>query len=236
MIRIERRGPAAWLLLDRPAARNALDLSGWRALAEAARAVAASDAVVAGLGSAAPGMFCAGSDLFELARLADRPDERAPFRLAMRAAIDALAALPMPLVACVAGPCHGAGVALALAADVIAAEPGATFAIPPARLGIGYPAEDVARLAVRVGRGRAARLLFTGSSIDAAEALRIGLADAADGDALVDAIAANDRAALRALKAALSDPADPAHAAAFDAGFGGAAFQAAAARFRRADA
>ncbi len=233
MIRVDRTGAVAAVLLDRPEARNAISMEGWRALARCFADLAASDASVVVLRSAVPGVFSAGADLAELARLADRPDERAPFRETMRAAIDAFAALPIPTVAAVDGGCFGAGVALALAADLIVAGQEARFAVPPAKLGIGYPAADVARLAARVGRGQAARLLFTAAPIDAGQALRIGLADQiADADEIATTIATNDADALRLLKRVLADPGHPAHAAAFDASFGSPAFRVGTSRYR----
>ncbi len=233
MIRVEREGAVATVWLDRPEARNAISMAGWRELTRCLTELAASDVRVVLLRSAVPGVFSAGADLAELARLADHPAERTPFREAMRAAIDALAALPMPTVAAVEGGCFGAGVALALAADLRVAGEGARFAVPPARLGIGYPAEDVARLAARVGQGQAARLLFTASPIDAGEALRIGLVhQIADPGEVAATIAANDAEALRLLKRMLATSSDPAHAAAFDASFGSAAFLTGTSRYR----
>lgn len=230
MIRLTQHEAVAHLHLDRPEARNAISIAGWHALAEAVHGLAADTACLVLTGGA---VFSAGADLAELARLADHPAERPAFRAAMRAGIDALATARVPTVAAVNGACHGAAVALVLACDLVVAGEGARFAVPPARLGIAYPREDVARIAARVGRGQAARLLFTAAAIERDEALRIGLADlAGDGIAVARAIAENDAGALAALKATLADPADPAHDAAFDARFDGARFRAATTRWR----
>lgn len=232
MIVLDQQRGIVRLTLDRPAQRNALATEDWRMLAETIATVP-QDAGVVLLRSSTPGIFSAGADLRDLARLAEKPERRAPFRLAMRAAIDALAALPMPVVAAIDGGCFGAGVALALAADLRVASATATFAVPPARLGIAYPAEDVARLAARVGEAQAARLLFTAETIDADEALRIGLVDMIDdGAAVADAIAANDPIALATLKAMLREPGAPRHAAAFEDSFANPRFAAATQRYR----
>lgn len=236
MIRLAQDGTISRLTLDRPDRRNALATADWQALADTIASIS-RDAAAVVLGSSTPGMFCAGADLGDLARLADAPERRAPFRLAMRAAIDTLAALPMPVVTLVDGGCFGAGVALALAADLRVATPAAVFGVPPAALGIAYPAEDVARLAQRTGSAHAARLLFTGARIDAAEAQRINLVDILADDAAaaaqtIDQIAAKDVAALRTLKAMLVDPADPAHAQAFEDSFASPRFAAATQRYR----
>lgn len=232
MIGLDRTGDVVRLTLDRPAQRNALATAHWHQLAKTIAGVPVDAAVVL-LRSSSAGIFSAGADLAELAGLADAPPARTAFRQAMRAGIEALAALTMPVVAWIDGGCFGAGVALALAADLRIASEAARFAIPPARLGIAYPAEDVARLTARVGAGAAARLLFTGNTIEAAEALRIGLVDAVgDGAAEATAIAGNDAAALATLKAMLRDPAAPGHAQAFEDSFASARFRAATARWR----
>ena len=232
MIGFEMDGAIARITLARDGRRNAMGAAHFHELAHIAAAVPREAAVVL-LQSGVPGIFSAGADLSEAARLADAPELRAPFRLAIRAAVESLAALPMPLVAAIDGGCHGAAVALMLAADVRVASSDASFAIPPARLGIGYPAEDLARLLAVVGPGQAARLLFTAATIDAHEALRIGLVDViGDGAAIAAQIAANDSGALVMLKAMLRDPAAPDHAAAFEDSFANPRFRAAAQRYR----
>lgn len=221
------------LTLDAPATRNALDMAGWVSLAGAVAQVAATPSVraliVRGAGG---GGFCAGSHLREIARLADHPDERAAFRQAMRAALEPLAALPIATIALIEGDCFGAGVALALACDIRIAGPQAVLAITPARLGITYPQEDVARLVALVGPGQAARLLYGAGRVDAAEAARIGLVEIVADDAALAArdlaaqIAGNAPTSLASLKAMVAHGQrgrDPAFDAAFDGAFGGAA-------------
>jgi enoyl-CoA hydratase/carnithine racemase len=232
MISLDRDGPVARLTLDRAERRNAMGTAHFLALADAVSRVP-RDAAVVLLQSAVPGTFSAGADLKEIARLAEELERRAPFHRAIRAAADALAALPMPVVAAIDGGCHGAAFALILAADVRIAGPEASFAIPPARLGIAYPAEDLARLAALIGPGQAARLVFTAETIDAAEAQRIGLVEAiGDGAAVAAAIAGNDPAALASLKAMLRDPAALGHAGAFEDSFASIRFRDATQRYR----
>lgn len=209
----------ARLILDRPEARNALTRAGWRALGEAAGALGRGGARLV-LIEGTSGAFCAGADLKEFAGIRAEPDGAADFRAAMRAGIEAVAALPMPVIARVDGACYGAGVALALAADLILAGPDARFAVTPARIGLSYPQADVARLVARVGPGRAGRLLLGAGAIGAEEALRIGLADeGGDGAGLIAAILANADQSLAALKAAIRRAVDVAGDAQADARF-----------------
>lgn len=176
MIRLDFDGPTAWLRLDRPEARNALPMASWEDFAWRIDEVGASAArllIVTGEGSS----FCAGADLAEFAELQASEAARRRFRIAIRAALDGLAALSIPTLAVIEGACFGAGVALAMACDIRFAVPDARLAITPAKIGIGYPQEDVHRLVSLVGPGVAARLLFTGMTIDAAEAHRLGLVE-----------------------------------------------------------
>lgn len=232
MIHLQFDEATALLSLDRGGARNALAISAWDAIAEAIESVAASDARVLIIESAMPGMFSAGADLSKFPALVADLAMRTRFRTAMARGIEVVAGLPIPVIAAVDGGCFGAAVALTLACDIVVAGDAALFATTPAKLGIGYPATDVARLRDRVGAGQAARMLFTGDRIDADEAARIGLANRRVADAGSEAramaamIAANDPDAVRMLKAVLRDPGDPAHDRSFEDAFGSSGFAA----------
>lgn len=230
MIRWSLSDNVAILTLDRGGARNAIAIGGWEAIAATAAEIAASGAHAVVVQSAMPGMFSAGADLSEFRLLTENPDLRTRFREAMKAGIEGLAALPMPVIAAVDGGCFGAAVALTLACDIVVAGDAATFATTPAKLGLSYPASDVARLQARVGRGAAALMLFTGDRVSADAALQIGLAQlrvnhaAAKAHELARAVAANVPGAIGKLKQVLRNPDAPGHDTAFDDAFGSPAF------------
>lgn len=230
MIRLQFDQAIALLTLDRGGARNALPIAAWDAIADAAASVAASNAQVLIIEAAMPGTFSAGADLGEFSALITDRTLRTRFRTAMATAIEALAELPIPVIAAVDGGCFGAAVALTLASDIVVAGDAALFAITPAKLGIGYPASDVARLRARVGAGQAARMLFTGDRIDADAALQIGLAHfrvsnaAEQARTMAATICVNDPDAVRLLKSILRDPANPGHDQAFEDAFGSPGF------------
>ncbi|MDT8757784.1 enoyl-CoA hydratase/isomerase family protein [Sphingomonas psychrotolerans] len=234
MINLTRDGPVATIALARPEAKNALPIAAWQALAGAAADAGDARAVI--LRSEVPGIFSAGADVREFEALQADPALRTTFRTAMRDAIEALAALPVPVIAAVDGGCFGAAVALILAADIRVAGNYAEFATTPARLGLGYPQQDVARLTAQVGKGMASLMLFTGDRLAPDEAKRIGLVElrakrAADtATALASAIAANAPEAVRLLKRTLrgAEGLDEA----FDDAFGGAEFAEGLAAFR----
>lgn len=201
MFRLERNDDYARLILDRPEARNAIPAAGWNALAEKIDVVEASDVrmlVVLGANET----FCAGADLDDLAAMRSDPAAIARFRTEMRGALDRLRSLAIPTIALIEGHCYGAGVALAMACDIRIAALTAQFAITPAKIGISYPQEDVHRLVDLVGSGQAARMLFSGLVVYSDEAKHIGLIDThmPGHKAILEAIVANDRESLAALK------------------------------------
>jgi len=166
MFHLTIEGDVARLRLGRPQVRNAIPAEGWRdlqALVEGSTVRAARLLVIEGDRAS----FCAGADLGDLAAMAGDSAACAAFRCAMRGALDALAALGIPTIALIEGACFGAGVALAMACDIRIAGHEARFAITPARLGIAFPQQDIARLVGLVGRQEALILLLTANTIDA---------------------------------------------------------------------
>ena len=231
MIRFEQDGEVGRLVLDRPERRNALSMDDWEGLASrCAEAEAAGARLLLVTGAA--GAFCAGADLSEFPQINGDAALRTRFREAMRRGLDALRDLSIPTIALIEGPCFGAGVALAMACDIRIAAPDARFAITPAKIGIGYPQEDVAALVQLVGTGWAARLLFTGTPIDAAMAQAIGLVEGVGGEpeaaALTQAMSACDAGSISMLKRGIALAAngvvrDAGQDREFDALMGGAA-------------
>lgn len=165
--------------------------------------------VVTGEGPA----FCAGGDLSWIAESPQLTvdDVRArmmPFYRAWLGIRD----LEVPTVAAVNGPAIGAGLCLALACDLRYAAAGARFSAPFTALGMHPGMAATWLLPEAVGLPTARELLFTGRSVDAQEALRIGLVQGVYGDdalleevaALADTIAATAPVATRLTKAALA--------------------------------
>lgn len=207
-------GPIARLSLNRPEAHNAIPQAGWAELKAILDELADTPPRVLLIHSHDPGQFCAGADLGDLGRLATDAVARRDMRTGMRAALDRLATLPFPVIAAIDGACFGAGVALALACDIRVAGHGARFSIPPARLGISYPHEDIARLIGLIGWGQASRMIFTAAPFDAEQAHRMGLIEISDGSAwsaaneLAASIAGNAPESMALLKRSIALVAD----------------------------
>ena len=140
-------------------------------------------AVLSGAGERA---FVGGADIGEIAAL-DHVTARSFITLVHRCC-DAFRRLPVPVIARIDGYALGAGLELACACDLRVASERAIFGMPEVRIGIPSVVE-AALLPKLIGHGRARRLLLTGETISAEEALSWGLVDAvASPDELDDAI------------------------------------------------
>ena len=182
MIHYERRGPAALVTIDRPERHNAVDGDTAAALLGAfERFCGEDDAHVLVLTGAGEKAFCAGADLKAVETLdIDAPGGPMGFtRLAS----------PKPTIAAISGHCLAGGLELALWCDLRVATPASTFGCAERRWGVPLVDGGTQRLPRVVGLGRALDLLLTGRTIDAAEALSIGLLTRVADDALATALA-----------------------------------------------
>jgi enoyl-CoA hydratase/carnithine racemase len=166
----------AEIVLQRPAALNAISTAMAREIAAVVAAIAADASVRAVvLASSSDKAFCVGADLKERHALTD--DELRRQRPVARSAYRGVLDLPVPTIAAVHGYALGGGCELALACDLIIADETAVFGLPEVSVGVIPGGGGTQLLARRVGWGRAADLVFTARRIDAEEAYRLGLAD-----------------------------------------------------------
>jgi enoyl-CoA hydratase len=154
--------------------------------------------------------FCAGNDIAEMPALSSSEAEALSRR--WQDIVDRFARLPQVTIAAVQGYALGGGCMLAAAQDLRIAETGARFGLPEITLGFN-PSYGIARLLDLVGGGHARELLLTGRTIDAAEALRMGLVTRVVPDGALERAAADfaaevarhPRGGLAATKAILAD-------------------------------
>lgn len=181
-LRVERDGPVTTVVLDRPERLNALSYSvirGLRATLDELREDLAQRVVVlTGAGRA----FSAGIDLKEQAagelwdERAGRVQERYALQQAVADLVLGLRRIPQPVIAVVTGVAAGGGLSLACAADIRIAEPAAAFSAAFVRIGASGGDMGSSYFLPRiVGWDLAAEMLYTGRTVDAAEAERIGL-------------------------------------------------------------
>ena len=167
-VRVAMQERVTTITLDRPEARNALNLAMCDALISAAQGMDESVKLV--FVRASGPVFCAGADLKEREGM-DEAQVRAR-RLRAFAAYGALEALPMPAVAVVEGPALGSGCEIAAACDFIVATPQASFRVPEAIRGTVGATQRLPRI---LGKRLAKDLMFTGRTLSAEEAGRHGL-------------------------------------------------------------
>jgi enoyl-CoA hydratase/carnithine racemase len=169
------RGRLARLTIDNASKLNSLNRALMAEIIEAADGLAADPqlrlVVLTGAGERA---FVGGADIGEIAAL-HRESAREFITLVHRCC-DAFRRMPVPVIARIDGYALGAGLELACACDLRVASGRALFGMPEVRIGIPSVVE-AALLPKLIGHSRARRLLFTGETIGAAEALAWGLVD-----------------------------------------------------------
>ena len=159
-----REDLVALIQLDRPDARNAINLAMATEFVAALAACQSARCIVV---TGADPAFCAGLDLRDLGtdRVADLPQF-----------MEAVANSPVPTIAAVNGAAVTGGLEIALACDFIVASERARFADTHVRVGV-YPGPVLVDLPRRVGMAKAREMSMTGNFVDADTALRIGLAN-----------------------------------------------------------
>jgi enoyl-CoA hydratase/carnithine racemase len=200
----------AEIVLDRPAAMNALNTAMAQSIAKACRELAADTEVRAVLlRGAGEKAFCAGADLKERNAMTDAQILKQ--REVFRAAFGGVRDLPQPTVAAVHGYALGGGCEFAMSCDIIVADETAVFGLPEVTVGL-VPGGGGTQLTLRrLGAGVAADLVLTGRrlSIDEAEQLRLVAHRVPAGEArakaleVAETIAGNSPVAVRAAKRAL---------------------------------
>jgi enoyl-CoA hydratase len=175
-LRIEREDNLAWLVIDRPDKRNALNYEMWMALPELAAELEADPAVrVVILRGVDDSAFSAGADISEFETLRANSEGARTYNAATHAGERAIAELRKPTVAMVQGPCIGGGCGLALACDFRFSDENGRFGITPAKLGMVYSLTATKQLVDVVGPSHAKYILFSGLQLDAERAYQIGL-------------------------------------------------------------
>lgn len=173
LVHVEQRaGGVAVITLDNPPV-NALSRALLAELAAAARALQDAAAVRAVVVTGAGKVFAAGADITEFGG----PEEARDIGEHFRAAFDAVAAVPRPVIAAIHGVALGGGFELAMACDLRIAADSARIGQPEILLGVIPGAGATQRLARLVGPARAKHLIWTGRQVKADEALALGLID-----------------------------------------------------------
>lgn len=246
-LRIERSESAAVLIIDRPGAKNAIDRKLAQAIAHAVESLS-QEPDVRGIVLTAKSdpVFVSGGDLKELAQIVGNPEGGREV-VAMGHVMEVLEHCDVPVIAAVTGHVFGGGCELLLLCDFVIMEEHASLAFRQAAMGLSTAWGGMTRLVELCGPQQTARLLFTGESVSADEAFRMGMIGqvvpqgTSRGAAtdLIGRIAKNERSAVCAIKKTLRGVREARRAdavsreqATFLARWGGPAHQEAMASFK----
>ncbi|MDF1792565.1 MAG: enoyl-CoA hydratase [Thalassobaculaceae bacterium] len=215
---VERRGRVGVVTFNNPSKHNAMSLDMWREGREAVATFADDDeircVVLTGAGDKA---FVAGADISKFENERSSVEHIEVYNKAVADFHDAVTSLRKPTIARINGYCIGGGLAIALDADIRIASDDSRFAVPAAKLGIGYAFEGVRRLYDIVGPQFVAEIFYTARQFDAEEARIMGLVNRVVPKAelddtvwpLAERIAGNAPLSVQAVKASLIELAKP---------------------------
>ena len=194
VLEIERRGSAAWLWLNRPELRNALNDLVLSSISNSLRDLEKDSGcrvvVLAGRGQA----FCAGGDLSRMEQASKMTKAKSKAEASRFATLlYRMHGYPKPLIARVHGPAFAGGMGLVAACDLVVAAEEAEFCLPEVRIGL-VPAMISPYIVRALGEQSARRYVLTGERLAAREAHRLGFVHecvpAAELDARVEKFAA----------------------------------------------
>ncbi len=173
LVELSLRGHVATLRLTNKERRNVLDIATATAMQEAVERLGRDPDVRCVVICGTHGIFASGADIRELESAS--AEQNLAYNRRLRAAVNAVAALPMPTIAALNGHAIGGGLELALACLLRVASIEAKLGLPEVKLGIIPATGGLARLPILVPRTAAAELALTGDLVTGTEAKELGL-------------------------------------------------------------
>ena len=161
---------------NNPDRHNAVSLDMWQACTRILEQFAADDAVrVVVLTGAGGKAFVSGADISKFASERASIEATRAYDVATAAAFNSIYEFPKPTIAMIRGYCIGGGVGLASCCDLRICSANSKFAVPAAKLGLGYGYAGLKRLVDIVGQSFAKEIFYTARQFDAQEAYAMGL-------------------------------------------------------------
>ena len=161
---------------NNPERRNAMSVEMWEATTSVLAGFAADREVrVVVLTGAGGKAFVSGADISQFADQRASLDAARAYDVKTAAAFDSIYGFPKPTIAMIRGFCVGGGLALAVCCDLRICSDNSKFAVPAAKLGLGYGHTGLKRLIDVVGPSFAKEIFYTARQFDAQEALAMGL-------------------------------------------------------------
>ncbi|HET8920546.1 MAG TPA: enoyl-CoA hydratase [Xanthobacteraceae bacterium] len=171
-----KEGGVGILTFNNPERHNAVSLEMWEATKRILDGFAADDdirmVVLTGAGGKA---FVSGADISKFASERATLEASRAYNVKSDAAYSSVADFPKPTIAMIKGYCIGGGVGLAVCCDLRVCSDNSRFAVPAARLGLGYGYSGLKRLVDIVGASFAKEIFYTARQFDAQEAHAMGL-------------------------------------------------------------
>src|ERR1700691_5252744 len=202
-------GPVGYVIFNNPERRNAVSLEMWDATARILGDFSEDHEIrVVVLTGAGDKAFVSGADISRFESERANEEAIARYNQAVERANAAVYDYPKPTIAMIRGYCIGGGLGLALCCDLRICSDDSRFAVPAAKLGLGYGYAGLKRLVDIVGPSFAKEIFYTARQFDAQEALAMGLVNrmvpAAELETyvkgLTDTISANAPLTIKAVK------------------------------------
>ncbi|MGE3147771.1 MAG: enoyl-CoA hydratase [Pseudorhodoplanes sp.] len=183
-----KEGPVGHVIFNNPARHNAVSLEMWEAaaamLADCEKDPEIRVVVVSGAGGKA---FVSGADISKFGSERATQEAVATYNAATERLYGTLHAFPKPTIAMIRGYCIGGGFGLAASCDIRIATPQSRFAVPAAKLGLGYDYAGLIRIVGIIGPAFAKEIFFTARQFDAEETRQMGFLNRIVPDAEIEA-------------------------------------------------
>jgi len=169
-------GATGHIVFNNPERYNAVSLEMWDAVELALTTFSDDDQVrVVVLSGAGGKAFVSGADISKFEKERGSKEAVDHYNARLKVVYNIIENYPKPTIAMINGHCIGGGLNLAACTDFRVASEKSRFAMPAAKLALGYPFDAIRRLVNAVGASAAKKLMFTAKSIDAESALQLGL-------------------------------------------------------------
>jgi enoyl-CoA hydratase/carnithine racemase len=171
----EKDGAIGWLIINNPARHNAMSRDMYEAIPRImAQFEADEDVRVIVLRGAGDKAFVSGADISKFESQRSTPEDQIRWSATTQGASDAISDVSKPTIAMINGYCLGGGVALAVSCDLRIASERSRFAVPAAKLSVGYGAHGIRKLMNVVNPAFVKEIFYTARQFSAEEALAMG--------------------------------------------------------------